>query len=64
MTFEDRTRKRNNAAKPMHVRRVEKAVNLKPFLNSFDVYQISSTDSDEEIPDLNNVNIESILRGL
>lgn len=62
----DRGRKRASTAKPLHVRRVEKALDMKPFLNSWERYQIiSSSDSDDEdIPDLNDVNIESILRGI
>lgn len=62
----DRSRKKPSTAKPIHVRRVEKALDMKLFLNSWERHQrISSSDSDDEdIPDLNDVNIESILRGL
>lgn len=61
----DRNRKRIPTAKPIHVRRVEKALDLKLFLNSWESHQhISSSESDgEDVPNLNDVNIESILRG-
>lgn len=64
--YHDRIRKRISTAKPIHVRRVEKALDMKMFLNSLENHQqISSSDSDDEdIPDLNDVNIDSILRGL
>lgn len=63
--YNDRIRKRISTAKPIHVRRVEKALDMKLFLNSLENHQqISSSDSDEDIPDLNDVNIDSILRGL
>lgn len=56
-----RQRKRKvKIAKPIHMRRVEEALNLNNFLTQ---PWVISSDSDDDVPNLNDINIENVLGG-
>ncbi|XP_018566772.1 putative DNA helicase Ino80 [Anoplophora glabripennis] len=56
---------RPSTSKPIHLRRVERALNLNMFLKNINnqlMLSSDSDDSDDDIPDINDANIENILR--
>ncbi|KAJ8926847.1 hypothetical protein NQ314_020698 [Rhamnusium bicolor] len=57
---------RASTSKPIHLRRVERALNLNMFLKNVNqqlILSSDSEDSDDDTPNVNNINIENILRG-
>lgn len=62
----DHTDVRPSTSKPIHLRRVERALNLNMFLQNVNNQLMLSSDSDDssdDTPDINDANIENILRG-
>lgn len=58
---------RPSTSKPIHLRRVERALNLNMFMQNVNNQLMLSSDSDDsgdDIPDINDANIENILRGM
>ncbi|KAJ8923687.1 hypothetical protein NQ315_010268 [Exocentrus adspersus] len=61
----DHRNARPSTSKPIHLRRIEKALDLNMFLQNVNNQLMLSSDSDdsgEDIPDINDANIENILR--
>nr|CAH7766293.1 unnamed protein product [Callosobruchus chinensis] len=53
---------KQQTAKPIHLRRVERALDINNFLNNLNHALSDSDESDEDIPNVTDINIESILK--